>query len=850
MLRPKIKKMTTKEQVVIHFEDCLAKTRRCQDKILPGRTVVEHCCIVGTLAKALLEFYPHILPTQLSGDDFAFLASLHDLGKITPEFQKKLRKIISGGSSEASAIEERYQFHGGATYISLRDDGFQDCLAWALGSHHRILVREHLSFIDASNSFLGGVPWQEERNKTIKKLADFFNVSSSLPLLDDWRSRALVGLVEQADWLGSGDIFDDPTTDWGESVPLALEQAGYRQIDVIKKLCFSDIFGFQPRAIQQSFIETVTGPGVYILEAPMGVGKTEAALYAAYKMLASGKASGIYYALPTRLTSFKIKDRVDQFLSRIVTDASNVHARLVVGNQSCFSGELAPGGLWFSNKHRRILDRFGVGTLDQALFAVMLNRRSFATLSALTGKVVILDEVHSYDFYTRVFLQLLVKHLKDLGCTVLILSATLAEESKKSLLGVSEQDVTICEKYPLISAQRLNEKAIDQRSLAVTKLRNVLVRLTPNIEEALTEALLRAKQGQQVLWIENSVKDAQTIFSKLSQAEENDIEIGLVHSRFLPLHRQKLEEFWVTLFGKNSLHRADKGRILVGTQVLEQSLDIDADFLVTRLAPVDLLMQRMGRLWRHETTERPREAKEETWIIVPGTTQEALEGMPESFSATCAVYFPYVLMRTLQAIESFNGKTLQLPTKMREMLALVYQAREESGEWEVLRQKMFSGDKKRLGITQQELLAKRAAVTEECTKTRLSEESLDVLLIKSMTADSVLKQTQITTIDGQILILPWGIKDKQQKAMLAQKLENQVLTIRKNYGMPVTDPLYLKKEFHLDEFLYLGEENSGIWVAEVTSEGNLVSFGNDEISHFSYRFGNLGSLGFENLKRK
>ena len=120
-------------------------------------------------------------------------------------------------------------------------------------------------------------------------------------------------------------------------------------------------------------------------------------------------------------------------------------------------------------------------------------------------------------------------------------------------------------------------------------------------DEALEEALLRSEGGQQILWIENTVAEAQAIYKGLAaRASGMDVEVGLLHSRFTPADRERNESLWTSLYGAKSEARGEKGRILVGTQVLEQSLDIDADFLVTRICPTDMLFQRMGRLWRHD----------------------------------------------------------------------------------------------------------------------------------------------------------------------------------------------------------------------------------------------------------
>ena len=166
--------------------------------------------------------------------------------------------------------------------------------------------------------------------------------------------------------------------------------------------------------------------------------------------------------------------------------------------------------------------------------------------------------------------------------------------------------------------------------------------------DAIEEALRRAEEGQQVLWIENTVKEAQDIYKKLAgRASGIGVAYGLLHSRFSKTDRAVNEKIWVKYFGKDGVKtRTQQGRILVGTQVLEQSLDIDADFLITRFAPTDMLLQRLGRLWRHEETVRLPTARREAWILAPDLSAAVLS--PEqTFGSTAKVYAPYVLCRSL-----------------------------------------------------------------------------------------------------------------------------------------------------------------------------------------------------------
>ncbi len=185
----------------------------------------------------------------------------------------------------------------------------------------------------------------------------------------------------------------------------------------------------------------------------MGMGKTEAALYAAYQMLVQEKATGIYFALPTQLTSNKIYDRFNSFLHQIVSTETPQHALLLHSGAWLMDTEMgeegSPGGAWFNHRKRGLLAPFAVGTIDQALMAVMNVKHGFVRAYGLAGKVVILDEVHTYDLYTGTILNALVEFLRQIDCTVIILSATLSQTRRDALL----QQSTTSEAYPLITAR-------------------------------------------------------------------------------------------------------------------------------------------------------------------------------------------------------------------------------------------------------------------------------------------------------------------------------------------------------------------------------------------------------------
>jgi len=153
--------------------------------------------------------------------------------------------------------------------------------------------------------------------------------------------------------------------------------------------------------------------------------------------LSSGQSSGIYFALPTQLTSNKIFDRFQDFLGEVLADDCPHRSLLLHANAWLFETDMGeegrPGGAWFNQSKRGLLAPFAVGTIDQALMAAMNVKHGFVRAFGLAGKIVILDEVHTYDAYTGSLMDALVQLLRQLNCTVIILSATLNQERREQL---------------------------------------------------------------------------------------------------------------------------------------------------------------------------------------------------------------------------------------------------------------------------------------------------------------------------------------------------------------------------------------------------------------------------------
>ncbi|MDR3334318.1 MAG: CRISPR-associated helicase Cas3' [Treponema sp.] len=818
---------------IFDLSSCLAKTYKLDGKVLPGIDILGHSIIAGEVAKEIIRRSIPALRDRLFPPGSELIAACHDIGKVYPLHQTRLQWSIAGHRSNPES-EKPWKGHWAVSQAAL--DGCPKYIPEIAGRHHGYSPAQ---IYPATYEGFGGEAWQDLREELLEKLTTYFD--TRWPKVENKTHAAVLsGLTCIADWIGSGSSFDGIThiediSDLPARVQEALDRAGFVLPRMKQGLTFKAIFDRECRPVQSLFIESVSTPGIYVLEAPMGIGKTEAALYAAYKMFSAGKASGIYFALPTQLTSHKIHKRVDAFLTKVLEENSSLSKALLVHSSARFyetetemgeDGE--PGRSWFQAKKRRILAPFGVGTIDQALMSVMNVKHGFVRAFGLAGKVVILDEVHSYDSYTGALLDELVKGLEEMGCTVIILSATLTHERRKKILGVREKatldsppPASGYPDYPLISSLIHREDRLQEVGVETADTVNVLVRRVVDDGKAVVEALKRAKQGQQVLWIENTVDEAQRRYKQIdSEAKRCGVDTGLLHSRFVQHDREYNEDTWVGIFGKDgTARRGEQGRILVGTQVLEQSLDIDADFLVTRLCPTDMLLQRIGRLWRHQENNavRPAEARREVWILSADYERVIAEYADKKqphkvfnkeLGKTAYIYDPYVLLRTL---ELWNTRTtLSLPQEIRSLVEDTYCERNEQAPLNSLK-KELEQERARLrrlafqGIasSNKTLPDTTAEIRYKNPNTRYSEmETRDVLLLRAEPENHD-RSTVLVLSNGDSLELKQGLKNENKKEWRkrATRLSSHIVTVPE-YQAPLSAPPEILDRFK--EYIYTG----------------------------------------------
>ena len=684
-----------------------------------------------------------------------FLAGLHDLGKATPAFavqdevlaQRMREHGLHMPATKQQLIDRRQVYHSLAGHHLLSrwlvDRGWSRRLAgaWAvvLGGHHGV-PPDAFSLTEgapwAYPRLYGEGVWEQVQRELIDHVAARTGASR---YFNEWRNVKLsaqfqvvaTGLVIISDWIASSEtlfpFLGAPLPDLSKNAgrgPCALDRLAllppWQPVDIPDTVdgLFAARFqlpqGSQTRPVQRAVCEAVgamSEPGLVIIEAPMGEGKTEAALAAAEIMSRRWGAGGLQVALPTQATSDAMFDRVIQWLDTM-GEANHTVGAITLSHGKArfnrlFQGLLRPGQLaeigcdeevgidpqhhpehtvvahsWLSGRKKSQLANFVVGTIDQVLFAGLKSRHLMLRHLALAGKIVVLDEVHAYDVFMNSYLTKVLTWLGAYHVPVLALSATLPADRRHALLaayqqgwadassaaaaGTSERLVRDTTGYPVISwteRGRVQSRDVAPSSRKTTVSIDALGGVADDDLDALT-ALLRdaLSDGGCALVVRNTVR---RVLHTASALEHNfPGEVTVAHSRFIAADRMRNDTALLDRFGPPGRAEDRPARhIVVASQVVEQSLDIDFDLLVTDLAPVDLVLQRMGRLHRHARgngqSDRPPKLRfARTYIAGADFAQQ-----PPTLErgASRYVYGAYPLLCAAAVLSPRFGSEVQLP---------------------------------------------------------------------------------------------------------------------------------------------------------------------------------------------
>ena len=446
------------------------------------------------------------------------------------------------------------------------------------------------------------------------------------------------GLTVAADWVGSNPVwfpieqgqrdFESALKKSRYRADLAVTQAGLVPPDLVQPNSVIPLGLSRLRPMQKAALNVrlPSGPQMAVIEDSTGTGKTEAALILAHRMISLRKARGIFFALPTMATSNAMFERLDQIADKLFDSHPSVvltHSRSRlsdafrgVSGTECDETPEATGSSWLTDSRRRsLLATVGVGTVDQALLGILPTRFSTLRLFGLADKVLIVDEAHSYDPYMQRELETLLSMQARLGGSVILMTASLPLAMRQSYVtafqhGLDASECVVDEsRYPGVHLVSREVDSIVVKSTPDQKRSIEVKRLNSTVEaiELLKNAVF---SGWTCVWVRNAVDDA---IAAVKLLQEQGIEADLLHARFSMIDRLDLEQSILEKFGKT--RKGHQGQVLVATQVVEASLDLDFDVMVTDLAPIGSLIQRAGRLWRH-MEKRPESVRPASGLIL------------------------------------------------------------------------------------------------------------------------------------------------------------------------------------------------------------------------------------------
>jgi len=670
-----------------------------------------------------------------------FLIALHDLGKFADAFQSLARQVyalLRGGGDPQHGSPHRHDALGFALW--LEDVGLWLFEEGPLSGHATLepfdLDELCQPLIKAVTGHHGTPPGDADTNAYtsgdkeavrafITELADLFG-----PDLSDWAdyytrhpsvlagSFQLAGLTMVCDWLGSNQRFFPYKTD---PVPLteywtiALERAtvAVDETRLIPPLVspdtgmarlFPGIERPRPLQVLADCIPIGTGPHLFIVEDMTGSGKTEAALALGQRLMALGHGRGFYFAMPTMATADQMYDRVAGCFDRFYQDTATLvlaHGKRMLSERFVSSLGLEDPAdedetnipenasttcsRWLAdNAKKSLLAAIGVGTVDQIMLAVLLCKHFPMRLWGLSQKALIIDEVHAYDTYMTQILERVIELAAHWGRSVILLSATLPVSRRTELIRAWQKgarcagEPTEDRAYPAVThvhpgkpgGTTIPVRAYEQRTIPIEIVH----------EDPTPDLIAWAEQGRNVCWICNTVDDARERFAAIRAKWKGPV--TLFHARFVLGDRIRIQDQLLEDFGKKGSSDSRHGRIVIATPVVEQSLDIDFDWIVSDLAPIDLLIQRMGRMRRHvrdaagrfnpRLDRDGRPAKAFTVLAPPFTDEPEADWFSEHFPRAANIYVdPVLLWRTCGSMRTRT--VLSLPEDVPALMSAVYE---------------------------------------------------------------------------------------------------------------------------------------------------------------------------------
>lgn len=631
-------------------------------------------------------------------DWIGYLVSLHDIGKVEGQFQYRwapMKETMDKAGLTPAFFDPAPIRHEKTTGRCLRERIWK---AWG----DRSSVRFYAGILEVHHQGKSGAAG-EQQNEGLNQMQEELEHRLRIRFLHSEElflpqiakkdqgsiGALLLGIVILSDWIASSDYFAQAET-WFTQ-PDAQEHAErltVRFLDASGLAAQAGTFGSEfhsvwpnipvegMRGVQKEvellFQQVQERISLVLLEAPMGEGKTEAGIYAALQMSRQWGKCGFYVGLPTAATSNQMAGRMRTLMEmhHFPDSVRLLHSMAWLTDE----GEEAPwpkfeteeeryASGWLLPARRGLLGSYAVGTVDQAMMSVLLVKYGVLRLLGLAEKTLVIDELHSYDVYMSAILHRLLVWCKALEIPVVLLSATLPPEKKEQMLSAYTSDpIPSC--YPSVTAITESGNVLVRPVSHTEKRQSVEVNLFPILHEAekiAAKAVELGRDGGCICILLNTVRQAREVFQAI-KANGFDGELLLFHARFPAERRNQIERRCLKLFGKERSARPRKA-ILVATQVVEQSLDVDFDVMMTAIAPIDLLLQRLGREFRHNDTPRPPQfSAPQLAVLIPSRAGE--------FGADGLVYPPCLLLQSIHILE--QCRVIRVPEDLPALVARGY----------------------------------------------------------------------------------------------------------------------------------------------------------------------------------
>ena len=608
----------------------------------------------------------------------AVLAGLHDMGKSTNGFQDRINGRGRGSGHVAEAIAAIKAT--GTMPDSVRDAVQADILnqwcddplsvLYAIFCHHGEPVSEAriaacMSELTAQWTTSDTYNPVAEVHVLTKTLLDVFPraLEQAVPFPEKTRfQHALAGLVMTADWMGSDTRFHPVLGDENRAQAARDLLDGTRWSGWHLGTPSEAVLGnYKPRAAQISMLSLSITERLVVIEAPTGSGKTEASLIWADRLVAAGLVDGMYFAVPTRSAATELHARISKLMGQVHPLVVGRVVRAVPGmidtDHAANIWDEPTLPTWALGSARRVMAApIAVGTIDQAMLSQLRTKHSWLRAWCLARQLLVIDEVHASDPYMSEIITHLVNEHLALGGYALLMSATLGEALRAKLERRPRAKITtaIARPYPQVSTPEIRAEV----STSTARATNIVICEHSN---ALTRALEAIASNQAVLWIRSTVADALDDYHAFRSLGANTI---LHHSRFADIDRQYLDQKVLRILGPGGQR---VGVVIVGTQTLEQSLDIDADLLVTDAIPADVLLQRLGRLHRHRTNTEPTAI-----LLEPGDWNARVRADGRSLGGPgfgwAWIYSPLAVRETVERLRVHSK--VSVPDDVREMVEL------------------------------------------------------------------------------------------------------------------------------------------------------------------------------------